>query len=434
MNCLLNQYSRREFLRVGVAGGLGLSLADLLRLEALGSVSGDPAPDAPAKSIIYLFLQGGIAQQESWDPKPHAPVENRGMFGSIPTSLPGIRFNELMPRTAKVADKITVIRSMSHGENDHDRGIHIMFTGYDPSPVVQYPSFGSVIAHELGDRNELPPFINVPEQIAPASGPGFLSAAYNGFSLGADPAGKEFEVRDLKLPADVDEVRFTRRRRMLDAVNAHLRRDRESDVLDTVDSFYSRAYELIHSDKARAAFDLKKENPKTRDTYGRGKAGSRLLLARRLVEAGVRFITVQYGKWDHHTKIEPGIKEHVPEFDQAYSALINDLNDRGLLDSTLVVASTEFGRTPKINTVAGRDHWGKVFSIAMAGGGMQRGLVYGSSDAIAAEPATDMLSVEDWASTMYHCLGIDGRKKLLAPGNRPVDIVRGGKVRRELLI
>jgi hypothetical protein len=433
-NCPGTQRSRRDFLRVGVAGGLGLSLAELLRYEAAGAVAGAPRAEAPAKSIIYLFLEGGIAQQESWDPKPYAPVENRGMFGSIPTQFPGIRVNELMPQTAKILDKLTVIRSMSHGENDHDRGVHIMFTGYDPSPVVRYPSFGSVVSHELGSRNQLPPFVNVPKQIGDPAGPGFLSAAYNGFSLGSNPEADNFEVGDLHLPSGVTRERFTRRRQMLDAVNAHFRKIQESDALAAMDSFYQRAYDLINSEKAREAFDLDKESAQTRDTYGRGEAGSRLLLARRLVEAGVRFISVQYGKWDHHAKIEPGIRKHVPEFDQGFAALINDLDQRGLLDSTLVVASTEFGRTPKINTVAGRDHWGKVFSIAMAGGGIQRGLVYGASDAIAAEPESDMLNVEDWASTMYHCLGIDSRKTLLAPGNRPVEIIRGGKVRRALLV
>ena len=434
MKCQRDNLSRRNFLRVGVAGGLGLSLADLLRIEAAGSVAGLATAPASAKSIIYLFLQGGIAQQESWDPKPYAPVANRGMFGSIPTRLPGIRFNELMPKTAGIADKITVVRSMTHSENDHDRGIHIMFTGYNPSPLLKYPSFGSVVSEQLGVRNNLPPYVNVPEQISDACGPGFLSAAYNGFSLGSKPEAAGFKVRNLNLPEGVSRERFVRRRKLLDTVNAHFQNTQDSDALDAVDSFYHRAYDLINSEKAREAFDLDKEKPKTRDAYGRGEAGSRLLMARRLVEAGVRFISVNYGEWDHHAEIEPGIRKHVPEFDSAFAALINDLEQRGLLDSTLVVVSTEFGRTPLINTLAGRDHWGKVFSVAMAGGGVQRGLVYGASDAIAAEPARDPLGVKDFASTMYHCLGIDSSKKLMGPADRPVPIVRQGSVRHELLV
>ncbi len=423
-------HSRRQLLRLGFAGGIGLSLPDLFRLQSFGGVS----PLAKADSIIYLFLQGGIAQQESWDPKPNAAVENRGMFGSIPTVLPGIRFNELMPHTAKIADRITTIRSMTHGENDHDRGVHIMFTGYDPSPVVSYPSFGSVVSYKLGDRNEMPPFINIPNQIDASSGPGFLSAKYNGFSLGADPVKDDFKVRDLSLPAGIDGDRFERRKKMLSAVNGDFSIAHSDDQLDALDSFYQRAYALIHSERAKKAFDLSRESEATREAYGPSEVGARLLMARRLVEAGVRFITVQYGEWDHHAKLEPGIKKHVPPFDQAFAALVTDLEARGMLERTLVVASTEFGRTPRINTLAGRDHWGKVFSIAMAGGGVQRGLVYGASDAIAAEPARDPLTIPDWTSTIYHLLGIDSRETLMAPGDRPIEIVRGGEVRKELLL
>jgi hypothetical protein len=422
--------SRRQLLRLGFAGGIGLSLSDIFRLNASGAVAESPKAD----SIIYLFLQGGIAQQESWDPKPNAPVENRGMFGSIPTAVPGIRFNELMPHTAQIADRLTVIRSMTHGENDHDRGVHIMFTGYDPSPVVSYPSFGSVVAHQLGERNEMPPFINLPQQIDDASGPGFLPSRFNGFSLGSDPAKADFRVRDLQIPQGVSEKRFRRRKEILSAVSETFVKQYAGDQLETRDAFYQQAYDLIHSERAKKAFDLKREKDSTRDAYGRTEVGARLLLARRLVEAGVRFITVQYGEWDHHAKLEPGIKKHVPPFDQAFAALVSDLEQRGMLDRTLVVASTEFGRTPSINTLAGRDHWGKVFSIAMAGGGMQRGLIYGASDAIAAEPVEDPLTIPDWTSTMYHLLGINSHDTLMAPGNRPIEIARGGKVRRELLL
>ena len=434
MKCMGNGISRRGFLHAGMAGGIGLTVADYLRAKEAQAAAGITPPKGTAKSIIYIFLQGGIAQQESWDPKPNAPVEYRGAFGSIGTSLPGIRFNDLMPHSAKIADKLCICRSMSHGDADHDRSTYIMFTGYKPSPAIKYPSFGSVVAHEYGPRNHLPPYITIPNQLDDSGGPGHLSSAYNSFSLGAKPSAKNFRVRDLELPGGVDKPRFARRRRLLDAVNDHFRAVEESDALDAVDSFYQRAYAMISSKKAREAFDLSKEDPKLREEYGHSEAGARFLLARRLVEAGVPFVTALYGAWDHHAKIVPGIKKHVPEFDQAFAALIRDLDQRGMLDSTLVVASTEFGRTPKINTIAGRDHWGKVFSIAMAGGGLKQGFVHGASDAIAAEPAEDMLSVEDWATTMYHCLGIDAHQSLMAPGGRPVEIIRGGKVRRQLLV
>ena len=231
----------------------------------------------------------------------------------------------------------------------------------------------------------------------------------------------------------MDEARFAKRRRILDVVNDHFAAREKSDSLDAVDSFYQRAYAMISSKKAREAFDLSKEDAKTRDEYGRNTAGARLLLARRMIEAGVRFVTTTYGGWDMHGNIEGGIKSQVPPFDQAFATLIRDLDRRGLLDSTLVCIASEFGRTPKINSNAGRDHWPKVFSVVLAGGGIKQGLVYGSSNATASEPEEDALNVEDWATTIYHCLGIVADKELMAPGDRPIEIVKGGKVRKALL-
>ena len=377
MKCPGNDISRRGFLHVGLLGGLGLTLGDFLRIQEAQAAEGGSVCPAPARSIIHIFLQGGIAQQESWDPKPNAPAEYRGAFGSVPTKIPGLRVNELMPHSAKIVDRLSIIRSMSHGDADHDRSTHIMFTGYRPSPAVRYPSLGSVVAHELKSQESLPPYVTIPSQLDDSGGPGYLSSAYNSFGVGARPSDKNFRVRDLELPGGVDRERFGRRRRLLDAVNDHFRSVEESDALDGVDSFYQRAYDMISSKQAREAFDLNREDPKLRDEYGRGEAGARFLLARRLVESGVRFVTTLYGSWDHHSKIVPGIKKHVPEFDQAFAALIRDLDRRGMLDSTLVCVSTEFGRTPKVNTSAGRDHWGKVFSISMAGGGVKSGYVYG---------------------------------------------------------
>ena len=374
-----------------------------------------------------------MSHQESFDPKPLAPIEYRGPLGSITTNVEGVRIGELWGQTAQVADKLAICRSMTHGEAAHERGTHNMFTGYRPSPALKYPCIGSVVAHEFGPRNNLPPYVCIPSQPNEFAGTGYLSSSYAAFSLGADPASGNFQVKDLNLPGGVDDARFAKRRQLLDAVNDHFRTKEQSDSLDAVDTFYQRAYSMISSEKAREAFDINKEDAAIRDEYGRNAAGARLLLARRLVEGGVRFVTTTYGSWDLHDGIEAGTRNQVPAFDQALATLIRDLDRRGLLDSTLVCVSSEFGRTPKINNTAGRDHWPKVFSIVMAGGGLKRGIVYGSSDSTASEPDEHPLTVQDWATTLYHCLGIVADKELMAPGPRPVEIVDGGKVRKELL-
>ena len=426
---------RRGFLTVGAVGGLGLSLGEFLRLEAARGEAnpGTPPKQATASSVIYIYLPGGFAQQETFDPKPHAPVDYRGPLGSIETTLPGVRFGELLPHTAKIADKLAICRSMTHGEAAHERGTHNMFTGYKPSPALQYPSFGSVISHEFGPRENLPAYVCIPNQPNEFAGSGYLSSAYSGFSLGADPADGSFKVRDLNLPEGIDGARFDKRRRMLDVVNDHFRQHEKSDSLDALDTFYQRAYGLISSTKAQEAFDLKKEPDALKDEYGRNQAGMRMLMARRLVESGVRFVTLTYGGWDHHDNIEKNMRSQTPAFDQGFATLIRDLDRRGLLASTLVCVGTEFGRTPKLNPTAGRDHWPKVFSIAMAGGGITGGFVHGSSNATASEPENDPLTVEDWATTIYDRLGIDARKELMAPGARPVEIVDGGKVVSQLI-
>ena len=273
----------------------------------------------------------------------------------------------------------------------------------------------------------------IPNQTNPYQGTGYLSSSFAGFSIGADPAAGGFKVRDLELPSGVDTARFDKRRKLLDVVNGHFREKEKSDSLDSLDTFYNRAYSLISSKQAREAFDIEKEDPKLRDRYGRNTAGARMLLARRLVESGVRFVTMTYGGWDHHDSIDRNMKRQVPAFDQAYATLISDLESRGLLDSTLVVVASEFGRTPKINQTSGRDHWPKVFSSLMAGGGIKKGQVYGSSNATASEPEEDALGVQDWATTIYKCLGITADKELMAPGARPIEIVDGGKAREGLL-
>jgi hypothetical protein len=433
MKCHGNFLFRRDFLRVGVVGGLGISLADMLRMEAQADQKFYESKEGVAKSVIFIFLPGGMAHQESFDPKPYAPVEYRGPMNSIETNVAGVRVNENWKQTATIADKIAICRSMTHGEAAHERGTHNMFTGYRPSPALQFPSIGSVVSHEFGPRNNLPPYVCVPNQPNEFAGTGYLSSSFAGFSLGADPASGDFKVRDLSLSAGVDEPRFNTRRKMLDVVNDYFREKEKSDALDAVDTFYQRAYDLISSEKAREAFDITKETDQMRDTYGKNTAGMRLLLCRRLVEAGVRFVTTTYGGWDMHDNIHASMNGQVPSFDQAYAALIRDLEQRGLLDSTMVVIASEFGRTPKINGTAGRDHWPKVFSVVMSGGGIRKGIVYGSSDATASEPNENPLSVADWATTIYDRMGINADKELMAPGDRPIEIVDSGNVIKDLL-
>jgi hypothetical protein len=424
--------SRRSFLYVGMLGGLGLTLDNFFRLQA--RADGKPGGKEPkAKSAIHIFLPGGMAHQDSFDPKPYSPIEYRGEMGTIQTKVEGVLLNEYLKETAKIADKITICRSMTHGEAAHERGTHNMFTGYRPSPALVYPSMGSVVSHEFGPRNNLPPYVCIPNQPTNFAGTGYLSSAYSPFSLGSDPANPGFTVQDLNLPGGVDDKRFTSRRSMLEAVNGYFAAKEKADGLEAMDTFYQRAYSLISSQKAREAFNINAEPAPVRDEYGRNAAGQRMLLARRLVGAGVRYVSLTYGGWDMHNGIKGGMAGQLPEFDKAFATLIRDLDRTGLLDSTLVMISSEFGRTPKINATAGRDHWPKVFSVVLAGGGIKRGFVYGTSDSTATEPENDPLTVEDLAMTVYRQLGIEGEKKLMAPGNRPIDIVREGAVRKDLI-
>jgi hypothetical protein len=339
----------------------------------------------------------------------------------------------MMVKTAEIADKICVIRSMTHGEAAHERGTHNMFTGYRPSPALQYPSMGSVVSHEYGPRQNLPPYVCIPNQPNEFAGTGYLSSSFAPFSLGSDPAQGGFQVRDLTLPNGVDDTRFSRRRSALDAVNAYFHAKEKSDAIDAMDTFYDRAYSLISSKEAREAFNINAESNAVRDEYGRNEAGQRFLMAKRLVGAGVRFVSLTFGGWDMHSGIVNSMRRQLPTFDQAYAALIKDLERSGLLDETLVMVSSEFGRTPKINNTAGRDHWPKVFSVALAGGGIKKGITYGTSNAIASEPDEDPVGPQDLATTVYNQLGIVADKELMSPGNRPIEIVDGGRVIKEIL-
>ena len=434
MRCLGNPLGRRGFLTAGALGGLGITMGDLFRSrQAMADQKKYDFIEAKAESVIHIFLPGGMAHQESFDPKPFSPLEFRGDLKPIKTKTGDI-FSETVPKLAGISDRLTILRAMTHGEAAHERGTHNMFTGYKPSPALIFPSFGSVVSHEYGPRNNLPPYVAVPSSPNEFAGTGYLSSSFGPFSLGADPANQGFKVQDLNLNGDVDTARFERRRSALDAVNAYFADKQKSDNIAAMDTFYQRAYSLISSDKAREAFNIDAEDNGLRDKYGRNTAGQRLLMARRLVESGVRFVTVSYGGWDMHTGIAGAMRSSMPPLDQALAALIEDLEARGLLSKTLVMVSSEFGRTPKINNDAGRDHWPKVFSVMLAGGGVKGGIVHGASDATASEPEFDAVSPADLATTMYHLLGIVADKELMSPGDRPIEICDGGKLLKDILV
>jgi hypothetical protein len=433
---------RRGFMQVGALGALGLSLGDFFRLQARAdearTVSGNVAKEGKAKSVIQIYLPGGCPHQETWDPKPEAPVEYRGPLGVVKTKVPGTYFSEYLSKTAQVADKMTIIRSIAGRIPDHAQAAYHMMTGYLPTPAIQHPSMGAVIAQQFGPKNNLPPYVGVPS-VPPAGGTGYLSSKFGAFEIGADPGQAGFKVRDVTLPKGIDADQFNRRKTAREAVEAHFK-SMETDprALDAMDSFYQRAYNLISSPAAQKAFTLDDEAEKMLDLYGANLrdprsgatagVGKRLMMARRLVEAGVRFVSVSYGGWDLHVNVKDNIARQLPAFDHALAGLISDLDARGLLDSTIVMVMSEFGRSPKINVDGGRDHYSRCFSVALAGGGLTRGNIYGASNSTASEPDVDPVPVEDMLYTVYHQLGINADERLIAPGGRPIDIIRGGKL------
>ena len=319
-------------------------------------------------------------------------------------------------------------------ESAHERGTHNMFTGYKPSPALAYPSFGAVVSHELGNRNNLPAYVTIPQQPNEYAGTGYLSTKYNSFGLGSDPADENFKVRDLRLPDGISAERFAKRRSLLQTIENNFNEVQKSDKLGAMSTFYNDAYTMIASPKAQEAFDVRKEPIKLQEEYGQNQAGMRMLLARRLVEAGVRLVTLTYGSWDMHQNIETAFAtRNGPELDQALARLLTDLDERGMLDETLVMVTSEFGRTPKINKDNGRDHHPRVFSALLAGGGIKRGYVYGKSDSFSTAVEENPMSVPDFATTVYNQIGITADKELMAPGERPVEIVEQGKVITDII-
>ena len=429
--------NRRNALQVGFCGALGLSLGDLLKVQARSDDSKHPAPKA--QSVIHLYLGGGFAAQESFDPKPEAPTEYRGSFNVVKTKN-GFHFSENFPKTAAVTDKMTVVRSMHCKIPDHGQAAYHLFTGYIPTTVIDFPQMGAVVSQHFGPRKNLPPYVAIPNKVSSTGGTGYLSSKFGAFELNADPGGRsKFQVKDFSLPGDVSQEQFDRRRKARAIIAKKFASDRvDENQLATMDEFYQRAYTLLNSREAQAAFSIEDEPQKIRDLYGHGyilsyrrqpaAIGARLMMARRLVESGVRFVTVNYGGWDNHVNIRDAFIDKSAALDHAISGLLTDLDERGLLDETLVMVTSEFGRTPKINASNGRDHWARSYSMILAGGGITRGQIYGASDATAAEPAKNPVSLEDFLYTVYHQLGIDANNELLAFGTRPIEIVKGAKL------
>jgi hypothetical protein len=426
--------TRRSFLRTGSLMLGGLSLAGFLRQKARAEAAGKTTRDM---SVILFWQGGGPSQLDMWDLKPDAPSEFRGTFNPISTNLDGLQVSEHMPRIAKVCDKLSLIRSVTHGDAGHESATHTLLTGYKPTndiPSNEAPSYGSIVAKEMGPRVEgFPAYVTVPT--APKSSlAAYLGVAYNPFETQGDPNGDNFTVQNLKLPQGLTLDRLENRRAILTHFDT-LRRDIDgSGLIGGMDTFAQQAYNIVTSPKVQAAFDISKEDAKTRDLYGRTTWGQNTLLARRLIEAGVRFVTVNVGGWDTHANNFESLKnKNLPQFDAAFAGLIEDLSQRGQLDNTLVLAWGEFGRTPRINKDAGRDHWPNVFSVPMAGGGLKRGMVLGESDARAEYPKERPVSPQDILSTMYHLLGIDQTKTFVNEAERPVPILNYGDPIKEVL-
>jgi len=449
--------SRRHAVQAGTFGALGLSLGDMLRLEARGEASteafqttkgGSSITPARALSVIQLHLGGGFPQHESFDPKPEAPVEYRGSFGVVKTKS-GDVFSDNFPKTAAISDKITVVRSMVGKIPDHGLATYHLFKGYTPTAVIDYPPMGSIVSHELGGRGELPPYIAIPNQMGFVGGTGFLSSTYGPFELNGDPGQQGFKVRDFSIPEGVPMDRFDRRRKAREIVQQRIR-DLEADpaTLDTMDDFYKSAYTLLTSKEAQKAFTFEGESEDTFKLYGSDVTGSvrgpdgkyhtkglaeRLIMARRLVEAGTRFVTVSYGSWDSHVDVKKSCLEQIAPLDAAIAGLVTDLEQRGMLDTTLFWLTSEFGRTPKVNGDSGRDHWARNYSMLLAGGGIAKGVIHGASDSTGGEPARDAVPLEDLQFTVYHQLGIDANKELVAFGTRPIEIIKDGNLVKGIL-
>jgi hypothetical protein len=426
--------SRRHALRIGASGLIGgLSLPRLLEMQASAATAQPPR----AQACIFIFLEGGPSHIDMWDLKPDAPAEIRGPFRPIRTSVTGTMISEHLPLCARIANKYTIVRSHSHNDNGHNTGYHYVMTGYradfpDGNTRMPnnhlFPSIGSIISRELGPRTTLPPYINMPHIMA-GGGPGFYGSEHAPFVIEANPVAADFEVQDLRPLETIQASRQERRRRLLADVESLERQRTDQGRARALSTYYQRARDLMSSPAARRAFDMRAEPEAVRRTYGYTGLGQCALLARRLVEAGCRFIGIDHSGWDHHSTIFPSLeKDMLPHVDRAFSAMINDLDQRGMLQSTLVVMMGEMGRTVRVNSAAGRDHWSMAQSVLFAGGGVRPGQVIGATDRRAAAPTTDPISVEDVLRTLLQQMGVDSTKVYNTPLGRPVPIVDGGRV------
>jgi len=432
-NRLCNGVSRRDFLRVGAIAPLGLSLANFFAFQKLmASEAGKGS--ARAKSIILVYLGGGLSHHDSFDLKPDAVQDIRGKYKSIPSNVPGLHVGELLPKMAKTMDKVCLVRSGTHENGNHETATNWVLSGRFGSAFGDYPAIGAVVAHETGFSGMLPPYVAIPKNPSftwELGKSAFLGGRYESFKAG-DPNQKDYKVRDLSLPQPLTPVAMERRKNLLQAVDTLSSQIKDNDQIATYDEFQQRAAQMVLSPDAQSAFDIDKENPKLRDAYGRTEFGQSCLLARRLVERGVHFVTINNGGWDHHSKIWEGLEKKLPIFDQGFSAMINDMHERGLLKETLVVAMGEFGRTPKINKDVGRDHWAKAASLIFAGAGVSAGKVVGATDKDGAFVTDRPVRPADVAYTIYDSLGINPHKQIRTPEGRPVEILDEGALIKEL--
>lgn len=427
--------TRRSFLQIG-APLLGLGIADLLRLESRAAEAGLAASK---KSLIIFWTDGGVSQQDSYDVKPDAPAEYRGMYEPIKTNVSGIVLSERLPLQAKVMDRLSIVRSVHHENGIHAPSAHWMQTGYFGPTLArnaaQKPALGSVIARSLGSRQPpMPAYVTIPKSESFGyQGAVYLGKAFNPFEVGADPNAKDFKVPNLSLPNGLTARSVDSRRTLLKTFDT-LRRDiDETGVMEGLDTFKQQALEMVAGERMRAAFNLNAEDPKVRDQYGRHRYGQSALLARRLVEAGARCVNINTGNWDHHNDIEKGLDEHLPPLDRAIATLVEDLSMRGMLDDVIIYCAGEFGRTPRMNGHAGRDHWSDCFSVLLAGGGLQGGRIVGASEKWGGGVQERLVTPLDLLATIYHTLGISLDTHYEDSSGRPTSIVGGGQAIQELL-
>src|SRR5262245_7211056 len=432
-------FSRRDFIQLGSAGLLGLSLPQILKLEARAAREGS-ATKATARSVILVWLAGGPATIDMWDNKPNAPEGIRGEFKSIATKATGMEFSEHLPKMAAVGDKVSVVRSLAHTIPSHAPATVFMTTGNKPTPALQYPAMGSLCSKLLSVEKGVPPYVTFSELLNGSAGQaGYLGTGYNPFIVeGGGGNGKgamNLSVRGISLPPNFTLEQLDKRDKLLQKLDGGLRtQDASADLVEGLDSFHKQALDVLRCDRTKKAFIVTEEKQELRDAYGANPFGQRALAARRLVDAGVRFVTISMGGWDTHNQNFQALKtRNLPQLDTTLSTLIRDLDERGLLDSTIVMCAGEFGRTPKINQRAGRDHWARSMACVLAGGGLKRGYVHGSTDASGMAPATEPVTPDDVASTIFHCLGVDPHLELQTPTGRPVQLFREGRTIEKLL-